>query len=676
MTRVICYVVALLAAGFPSAGAEDEPGFKAIFDGESLDGWRGEEGRWEVVDGVIVGETTPEKPLPHNTFLVWEQGTVDDFELRLQFRITGTDRANSGIQFRGTEREDGHVIGYQADIDRAGQWVGALYDEATGRGLLAGRGHESVVTQDGKIETKQVKDPQTLFENAIDINDWNEYSITARGNTITLKINGKVTARVTDNDPNGLDRSGLLALQLHSGPPMKIEFRNIRLKRFPLQAGFKKVVFVAGSRSHGYFSHEHNAGCLLLADRLTQSGLPVVSAVYTNGWPRDPTAFDNADTVVSYCDGGGRHYLNPNLDLFDALVRDRGVGLVCLHYAVETTQGECGDHFLKWIGGYFEPFWSVNPHWDGKFDTLPEHPITRGVQPFEINDEWYYHMRFVPEMKGVTPILSDLPPRESLNRPDGHHSGNPHVRAAVIERQEPQHVAWAYERPEERGRGFGFTGGHFHKNWQHDDFRKLVLNAILWTARMNVPEQGVPSATPTQQELEANQDYPKPEPKKTAAKGKRGTRLVSQNSVKEPRPLFSSSVVTSQTPGHSVDIDVDITGAEKLYLVVTDGGNGYSCDWADWIHPQARRRLKRFCVRTKREGRGPGATARTDRFEVVGSNDRLGAGTHRKERRWWPIERRGTQDFNGNRNAREFCDRISPSGQSSLHPISRTSGTG
>src|SRR5690606_20534295 len=217
----------------------------------------------------------------------------------------------------------------------------------------------------------------------------------------------------------------------------------------------------------------------------------------------------NADTVVSYCDGGGRHYLNDRLQEFDALM-NKGVGLTCIHYAVETVKGEPGDHFLKWMGGFFEPHWSVNPHWTANFDELPEHEITRGVKPFEINDEWYYHMRFVPGLENVTPILTDLPPRETLNREDGHHSGNPYVREAVLQRKEPQHVAWAYERPG-GGRGFGFTGGHFHKNWQHDEFRKIVLNAIVWTAGVEVPEKGVPSATPTTAEMEANQDEPKPE---------------------------------------------------------------------------------------------------------------------------------------------------------------------
>ncbi|WP_417848971.1 PVC-type heme-binding CxxCH protein [Thalassoglobus sp.] len=563
-----------------------EEGFRPIFDGESLAGWKGEEGRWVVKDGAIVGETTPETPLAHNTFLVWDQGEVDDFELRLQFRISGSDKANSGIQFRGSQREDGHVIGYQADIDIAGAWIGSLYDEATGRGPLAKRGNKSVIGEDGKPQPEQVADPAELFKK-IDLDGWNEYSITARGNHITLKINGDVTAEVLDNDPNGLDRSGILALQLHTGPPMKIEFKNIRLKRFPLKDGWKKVVFVAGTPSHGYFSHEHNAGCKLLAKKLTESGQKIISAVYTNGWPKDPTAFDNADTVVSYCDGGGRHYLNNNLEQFQRLVDDRGVGLVCLHYAVETVTGDPGNSFLKWIGGFFEVDWSVNPHWDAKFDNLPDHPITNGVEPFEIRDEWYYHMRFVPEMKGVTPILSDLPPRESLNRPDGHHSGNPHVRAAVMERKEPQHVAWAYDRPDGKGRGFGFTGGHFHKNWANDSFRKVVLNAILWTANADVPKEGVNSPTPTQEELEANQDFPQPGAKKKSANSNNAKPAPAEKlKGTGTKPVASSKIVTSKTPGHAESIEADITGAKKLFLVVTDGGNGFSCDWADWAEPR------------------------------------------------------------------------------------------
>lgn len=528
--------------------ADDERGFKPLFDGKSLSGWRGDESFWRVEDGAIVAESTPENPCRKNQFLVWDAGEVDDFELRLQFRITGSDSANSGIQFRGSENDDGHIVGYQADVDRAGQWVGALYDEHTKRRLLAGRGEQTVIEPDGKRQTSSFASADELFQH-VKPNDWNDYTITARGEHITLSINGHKTAEVIDRQSGERDLVGLLALQLHSGPPMKVEFRNIRLKRFPL-GDRKKVVFVAGTRSHGYGAHEHRAGCLLLAKRLNaareEHDLPIVATVYSGRWPNDPTAFDNADTVVSYCDGGQRHPLNEHLEEFDRLMK-KGVGLVCIHYAVETTPGEAGDHFLDWIGGYFEPHWSVNPHWTASFDELPEHPITRGVEPFEINDEWYYHMRFRPEMQGVTPILTDLPPRESLNRQDGPHSGNPFVRDAVLQRKEPQHVAWAYERPS-GGRGFGFTGGHNHTNWQDDNFRKLVLNAIVWTAQGEVPEEGVPSATPTDAEMEANQDYPKPDPQASTSRVNgpriaiRGLEYVSTEQSREDSRALTDAV--------------------------------------------------------------------------------------------------------------------------------------
>ena len=264
-----------------------------------------------------------------------------------------------------------------------------------------------------------------------------------------------------------------------------------------------KIVFVAGKPSHAPGDHEHRAGSMLLAKALNEN-MPNVEAVVTwYGWPEDNSIFEGAAAVVVYADGGGRHPLNEHLDYFQTLV-DKGVGLACIHYAVETTKGECGDKFLEWIGGYFEPHWSVNPHWDADYASLPDHPIAAGVPPFKINDEWYYHMRFVDGMSGVAPILTDLPPDSTLTRPDGAHSGNPHVRKAIANKEE-QHMSWAYERPG-GGRGFGFTGAHFHRNWQNDHFRTLVLNAIVWTAGLDVPEGGVPSKTPTDEEMKANLD--------------------------------------------------------------------------------------------------------------------------------------------------------------------------
>jgi len=497
-------VVVLMMSACTSPAADEPDGFKPIFNGKDLSGWSGDETFWRVENGSIVAESTPDKPCKTNQFLRWA-ADVDNFELKLEFRISGSESANSGIQFRSQVAPDGHVVGYQADIDLAGKWLGACYDEH-GRGTLATRGMKTIVNSKDDMQRSSIGDADELLK-AINLDGWNTYHITARGNEITLAINGKTTAKVIDEDKTDREFTGVLALQLHSGPPMKVEFRDIQLKRLPLE-NKKKIVFVAGSKSHGYFSHEHKAGCMLLADSLNKSGLPVITTVYTDGWPQDVTAFDNADTVVAYCDGGGRHFLNNHLEEFDN-VMDKGVGLVCLHYAVETVKGPEGEHFLEWLGGYFEIDWSVNPHWTASFDNLPKHPITRGVQPFTINDEWYYHMRFREGMEGVTPILTDLPPRESLSRKDGHHSGNPYVREAVLVRKEPQHVGWAATRDND-GRSFGFTGGHFHQNWQNDNFRKVVLNAIAWTAHAEVPESGIESPTPTVEELQKNQDYEQP----------------------------------------------------------------------------------------------------------------------------------------------------------------------
>ena len=485
-----------------AAGAfAQEAGFKPIFDGKTLDGWEAPNmSYWSVEGGIIVGESTQDNPVKSNQFLVWELGDVDDFELKLKYRISGTDRANSGIQIRSRVAPEGHVVGYQADIDRAGRYAGALYDER-GRGMLAQRGQRTVVGADGKKTHTALGDAAALM-NIINLDGWNEYHVIARGNRITLRVNGKTTADVLDNEQKNRELSGVLALQLHAGPPMKIEFKDIRLKRTKL-ADRKKIVLIAGRPSHGHGAHEHNAGMLLLGKALNENMPEVYAATYLNGWPKDPTACDNADAIAVFCDGGGGHVVMKHLEEVDALAK-RGVGIAMLHYAVEVPKGKPGEYMLNWTGGYFETFWSVNPHFKGEFKELPKHPITRGVKPFFMDDEWYYHMRFVEGMKNVTPILTAVPPDSTRERKDGAHSNNKYVRAR---KGMPEHVAWAYERPG-GGRGFGFTGGHWHWSWASNDFRTLVLNALVWVTGVDVPASGVPSKTPTIEELEANQDYP------------------------------------------------------------------------------------------------------------------------------------------------------------------------
>lgn len=271
----------------------------------------------------------------------------------------------------------------------------------------------------------------------------------------------------------------------------------------PLVAADKKIVFIAGKPSHGPGQHEHRAGCLLLQSCLTNvPGL--TSVVYSNGWPADAKAFDGAAAVVVYCDGGKGHALlqEDRLTTIGALM-DKGVGLACLHYGVEPTKEKGQAEFIDWIGGCFEINWSVNPTWIADFKSFPEHPVTHGVKPFELRDEWYFHMRFRDDMKGVTPLLSAVPTSGTIKRNNGPHENNPTVRVAV-ERGDLQHMAWVGERPN-GGRGFGYTGGHYHEGWGNDNARKLVLNAILWIAKMEVPPDGVKS-TVTELQLKANLD--------------------------------------------------------------------------------------------------------------------------------------------------------------------------
>ena len=270
-----------------------------------------------------------------------------------------------------------------------------------------------------------------------------------------------------------------------------------------VRAADKKIILIAGPPSHGSSEHEHRAGVLLFQKCLADfPGIKV--EVFTNGWPTNSSALNSAAAVVIYSDGGGAHpALQENhLSELNALMK-QGVGFGCIHYAVEPTIEKGQNEFLDWMGGCFEINRSVNPTWEADFKTLPDHPIVRGVKPFKIKDEWYFNMRFRDGMKNVTPILSAVPDADTMYRADGPHEGNPGVREAVAH-GDLQTVMWASERAD-GGRGFGFTGGHYHRNWGNENFRKLVLNGILWIAKVEVPTNGV-SSTVTAAALEQNLD--------------------------------------------------------------------------------------------------------------------------------------------------------------------------
>ena len=152
-------------------------------------------------------------------------------------------------------------------------------------------------------------------------------------------------------------------------------------------------MFLAGAPSHGSGEHEFNAGVNLLTKRLQEIGSVVVADYHDDGWPEDPTAMQNADALVVYADGLGSHPLAGHLQEVDNLIK-KGVGLMCLHYAVHVEPGVAGEFFKRWIGGHYESRFSSNPHWIAELQPNPDHPITRDAKSGAINDEWYFSIRF------------------------------------------------------------------------------------------------------------------------------------------------------------------------------------------------------------------------------------------------------------------------------------------
>ena len=301
MRRRLGFVLVVAFAAVAARAAEE--GFVSLFNGKDLSGWEGDRRFWSVRDGFITGETTPQNPTQGNTFLIWRLGTVEDFELRLSYRLFG---GNSGVQYRSKDLGNWVVGGYQADIEAGKRYTGILYEEK-GRGVLAERGQKTVVDASGKVRVVGSVGDSEAIQAAIRSEDWNDYVITARGNHLVQTINGHVTVDVTDEAADKRAMSGIVALQLHAGAPMRVQFRDIRLKRLRASAA-RRLVLVAGTPSHGPGDHEFNAGVTLLKRCLDRvSG--VQASAYLNGWPADPSAFDAADSILLYLDGGAGHPL-------------------------------------------------------------------------------------------------------------------------------------------------------------------------------------------------------------------------------------------------------------------------------------------------------------------------------------------------------------------------------
>ena len=211
-----------------------ERGFKSIFNGTDLTGWDGSPDLWSVKDGAITGQTTKEHPAKENTFLIWTNGEVGDFELRCLFKLVPGDSAgfaNSGVQYRSRVVKPSYwvVSGYQADMEAGPTYTGILYEEKA-RGILANRGEKVVIDADGKKNVVGSVGNSAEIEASVKKGDWNDYVIIAKGNHLVQKVNGHVTIDVTDNQESKAAKTGILALQLHAGPPMMAQFKDIRIK--------------------------------------------------------------------------------------------------------------------------------------------------------------------------------------------------------------------------------------------------------------------------------------------------------------------------------------------------------------------------------------------------------------------------------------------------------------
>jgi hypothetical protein len=255
------------------------------------------------------------------------------------------------------------------------------------------------------------------------------------------------------------------------------EQAKVPLEEQPTDAKLAKIVLVAGLPTKKPGEHEYFAGCAVLQQLLKQTP-GVFPVLARDGWPTNPKTFENARAVVFFLEGGGNQALLKG-DHPTELQRlaDAGVGFVNLHSAIDYPK-DFGERARSWLGGCYEPQFSKRAHWIGDFSTFPEHAITRGVRPFKINDGWLTNSRFVAGMKGVTPLLRTAPPPKEPTT-DNKPLGDDTI------------VSWAYDRPN-GGRAFAFSGGHLHSNFTEEGYRRFLVNGILWSAKVDVPERGAP----------------------------------------------------------------------------------------------------------------------------------------------------------------------------------------
>lgn len=245
------------------------------------------------------------------------------------------------------------------------------------------------------------------------------------------------------------------------------------LEEPPTEPNQTKIVLIAGSNFYKPGEHEYIGGCAALMDLLRQT--PGVFPVLAVDWPQQASTFAGAKSVVFFQDGGDKHpILNSARREEVQKLAEAGVGLVELHQGVDVPK-DLGEPMRAWMGAAFEKGYSQRAHWVAEFKQFPDHEICRGVTSFKIDDGWLYKLRFVPEMKGVNPLVRTVSPKPSPIQPESDE--------AII--------SWAFQRPG-GGRSFAFTGCHLHGSLAEEGYRRFLTNGILWTAGVQIPMAGAP----------------------------------------------------------------------------------------------------------------------------------------------------------------------------------------